>query len=158
MVVDGQIWYEGNHRIQSDKMKTTKSFYLGTYDENSFSYGNFTGELAELNIWSNFLTVDVLKSMTNSCQIPKIIPDILNWSDIKISMLNNKNTDIKEIKNICFNSEDGGNIFHKVMPVRLIQEDAIQVCEILKAKMSYPLTTAEYQYWPSKLELFVSLL
>ena len=152
MVVDGQLWYGGHHKIQSDKIITTESFYLGTYDENSFSYGNFTGKLAELNIWSNFLTADFLKSMTNSCHIPEIVPDILNWAEVKGSMLNNKNTDKKEIKNICFNSEDGGNIFHKVIPIRLIQEDAMQVCKILKAQMSYPLTTAEYQYWPSKLE------
>ena len=70
-----------------------------------------------------------------------------------VNFLNNKNTDIKEIKNICFNSEDGGNIFHKVMPIRLVQASAMQVCKTLKAQLSYPLTTEEYQNWPSKLIL-----
>ena len=127
VVVDGRIWYEGTHRIKSDEIVTTKFFYLGTYDENYFRYGNFTGELAELNIWGNFLTAEDLMNMTKSCKIPELVPDILQWSEVESSMLNSNSTEIKKIKNICFNSEDGGNVFHKVMPIRLIQENAMQL-------------------------------
>ena len=151
VVVDGRLWYEGIHTIQSDEMITTNLFFLGTYDENYFRYGNFTGELAELNIWSTFLTAETLMNLTKSCQIPEIVPAILQWAEIDSSMLNTNSTNMKQIKNICFNSEDGGNIFHKVMPIRLVQASAMQVCKTLKAQLSYPLTTEEYQNWPSKL-------
>ena len=76
------------------------------------------------------------------------IPNILQWSNIKDSMLEGIKYQ-KEITQMCSNSESSVP-FYKVIPVNLDRDDALDVCEILQAKLAYPKTLTEYANWNGK--------
>ena len=75
VVVNGQQWSNGIHKIKPFQNISVTQFFMGSaykYVENWEN--NFKGELSELNIWSNSLSMKNLKDITNRCGHSKPVP------------------------------------------------------------------------------------
>ena len=151
MVVDGHKWYEANYTNKSPNISFLNEFMFGSSYPNQsvFSdYKDFKGEISELNVWSKPLsTLDILK-ITENCENPKPIPDLLNWFDVRNSMVEGNIKDVI-VNQLCHNS-NASKPTYKVMPVPLNQERAMHMCGILQAQLTYPKTLDEYKNWQSK--------
>ena len=150
VIVDGQQWSNGTHKIKPFQNISVAQFFMGSaykYVENWEN--NFKGELSELNIWSNSLSMKNLKDITNRCGHPKPVPDMLQWSTIKNSMLTGDNNSQKKIKHICSKGRSE-TYYHKLMPYLQNQDDATKTCKNLHGQLTSPKTLVEYKSWKSK--------
>ena len=150
VIVDGQQWSNGTHKIKPFQNISVAQFFMGSaykYVENWEN--NFKGELSELNIWSNSLSMKNLKDITNRCGHPKPVPDMLQWSTIKNSMLTGDNNSQKKIQYICSKGRSE-TYYHKLMPYLQNQDDATKTCKNLHGQLTSPKTLVEYKSWKSK--------
>ena len=152
VVFDGQIWSTGNHTMTQFETALLNQLDMGSSTANSAYPGGipFKGELSELNIWSEYLSLDNIMNITKSCtQQPKPVPDILNWSsDIKESHNLGKHYQI-EINQLCHYSVDEMSHF-KLMPNYADQDGALRTCWVLGGILVSPKNIEEYNSWNGK--------
>ena len=150
VAVDGKQCSSGTHKIKSFQSISFNQIVMGsTYKlVNLWGY-NFKGELSELNIWSNSLSMDDLIYITKSCSHPKPVPDILQWSDITTSMLTGDNNHQRTIKQLCSRGKTEKS-YYKLIPHLQDHDDAMKTCEVLNGQLAYPKTLDEYKSWNSK--------
>ena len=150
VAVDGKQCSSGTHKIKSFQSISFNQIVMGsTYKLLNLWGYNFKGELSELNIWSNSLSMDDLIYITKSCSHPKPVPDILQWSDITTSMLTGDNNHQRTIKQLCSHGI-GETSYHKLMPHFQDQDGAMKTCEVLNGQLASPKTLEEYKSWNSK--------
>ena len=150
VVVDGQQWSNGTHKIKPFQNISVAQFFMGSaykYVENWEN--NFKGELSELNIWSNSLSMNDLIYITKHCSHPKPAPDVLQWLNITYSMLTGDNNHQKTIKQLCSQGKTEKS-YHKLIPHLQDQDDAMKTCEVLNGQLASPKTLDEYKSWNSK--------
>ena len=150
VVVDGHRWSNGTHKIKPIKSTSINQLFMGSshrLDEKD--WGNFVGELSELNIWSSSLSMENLIDITEKCGQPKPVPDILQWSNIKNSMLTGDNNHQRTIKQLC-SQGIAETSYHKLMPHFQDQDGAMKTCEVLNGQLASPKTLEEYKSWNSK--------
>ena len=149
VVVDGQQWSNGTHKIKPFQSIFLNQIVMGsTYQLDGLREGNFKGKLSELNIWNRSLSLDDLIGITKSCINPKLVPDILHWSNIANSMLTGDNNHQSMIKDLC--SQGTAEMWHKLIPHFQDHDVAMKTCEVLKGQLASPKTLYEYKSWNSK--------
>ena len=151
IVFDGIIWYHDKHNKSLEEKIYSRLLIGSTYPNQKSYYADssfFIGEISELNMWNLALSTKILTDITSDCGNPHFLPEILNWKEIKTSMLSGKMFD-KDILQLCFNSDEAPTIY-RVMPYLKNQEDAVQTCQILGGKLVFPRTKNEFKEWQSK--------
>ena len=149
---DGKIWYHDKHNKSLEEKSYSRLLIGRTYPDQKSYYADssfFIGEISELNMWNLALSTKILTNITSDCGNPHFIPEVLNWTEIKTSMLSGTTFD-KDIMQLCFNSNKAPTIY-KAMPYMKNQEDAIHTCQILGGKLAFPRTKNEFKdIWQSK--------
>ena len=149
VVVDGKQWSNGTHKIKQFQSISLNQFFMGSmYKLGSLREDNFEGELSELNIWSDSLSMNNLIDITKSCSHPKPLPDILQWLNITKSMLTGDNHQ-RQIKQLC-SQGISETTYHKLIPHLQDQDGAMKTCKILNGQLASPKTLDEYKSWNSK--------
>ena len=149
VVVDGKQWSNGTHKIKQFQSISLNQFFMGSmYKLGSLREDNFKGELSELNIWSDSLSMNNLIDITKSCSHPKPLPDILQWLNITKSMLTGDNHQ-RQIKQLC-SQGISETTYHKLIPHLQDQDGAMKTCSVLNGQLAYPTTLDEYKSWNSK--------
>ena len=150
VAVDGSQWSIGAHKIKPFQNIFINQFVLGSIhelvDQNE---DNFKGELSELNIWSSSLSMDNLIDFTKGCSHPKPVPNILQWSTIKKSMLTGDNNHQITMKQLCSQGKTEAT-YHKLIPYEQDQGGAVKTCKVLNGQLASPKTLDEYKSWNSK--------
>ena len=150
VAVDGQQCSSGKHKIKSFQSIYFNQIVMGsTYEVGDLWGDNFKGELSELNIWSNSLSMDDLIYITKSCSHPKPVPDILQWLNITNSMLTGDNNHQRTIKQLCSRGKTEKS-YYKLIPHLQDHDDAMKTCEVLNGQLASPKTLEEYKSWNSK--------
>ena len=147
VAVDGQQWSNGTHKIKPFQNLYVNQLFMGS-SMNQYT-DDFIGELSELNIWSNSLSLDDLIYITNSCSYPKPVPDMLKWLDITNSMLTGKSNHQRTIKQLCSKGKTETS-YHKLIPHFQDQDGALKTCKDLNGQLASPKTLDEYKSWNSK--------
>ena len=154
VVFEGQQWYHANHTMKSFEKTTLTKLDIGvSSDESEISSGgvNFKGEMAELNIWGSSLLQNQMIKITGTCGKPYPNPDILSWSDVDPTMLNRNNTNKKDINHLCSPKHSETPLFfYTIMPYLQNQDNAIDTCNVLNAKLAFPKTLDEHHTWNGK--------
>ena len=121
-----------------------------TYPENHIfsDYKDFKGEISELNIWGKSLSTNYILNITKSCGNPEPMPDLLNWIDVKNSMVEGDIKDV-DVNHLCHNS-NASIPKYKIMPIWLDLKGAMHMCKVLQAQLAYPKTLDEYKKWQCK--------
>ena len=153
VIVDGQLWYQGYNEVKPSQKYLKNHIFLGSNYRKFVSYRDFVGETSELNIWSKYLTGDILMKVVKSCSNLEPSPDILHWPNVTNEMLKG-NIGSQPIDFVCYNYYFDNDLIYKVIPLLEEQKSAIKVCEGLKAKLAYPKTQREYKNWSSKFEMY----
>ena len=110
---------------------------------------NFKGELSELNIWTAFLSLNELISITQTCGRPNPIPNVLNWSnEVRNSNVTGKHH-LKNINQLC-SLKTAKISYFRVMPNLADQEGALKTCQILGGVLLSPKNIEEFRSWNSK--------
>ena len=149
VVVDGKQWSNGTHKIKPFQSISLSQFFMGSmYKLGSLREDNFKGELSELNIWSNSLSMNNLIDITKSCSHPKPVPDVLQWLNITKSMLTGDNH-LRKIKQLCLQGISE-TTYHKLIPHLQDQNGAMKTCKILHGQLASPKTLDDYRSWNSK--------
>ena len=150
VAVDGQQWPNGTHKIKPFENIPIHHIFMGSsYKPVEDNDEYFQGELSELNIWSNSLSLDNLINITESCSKPKPVADILQWSNITNSMLTGNNNRQRTFKQICSQGKTETS-YHKLIPHLQDQDGAMMTCKVMNGQLVSPRTLDEYQSWISK--------
>ena len=115
--------------------------------------------MGDLNIWGGAVSENQLKTITKNCGKIHPTPDLLDWSNINISMITGRNgSDILtaddlsspstspyisniKITDICTYDRFTN---HQCISVSLTQDEALHVCKSLKAELSFPNKTEKF--------------
>ena len=149
VVVDGRMWHYGKNVINANEKTILNEIILGSAYQVVYSNAvDFLGEISELNIWSRGVSLKDLMEMTNNCGEPKLDPDLLRWSLIRVPMIfgDQYQTDINLL---CMHAEDSRNIL-KLFPYQRNQDEALFLCQNLNGRLAYPTNKDEYLKWQSK--------
>ena len=149
VVVDGRMWHFGKNVINANEKTILNEIILGSAYQVVYSNAvDFQGEISELNIWSRAVSLKDLMEMTNNCGEPKLVPDLLRWSLIRVPMIfgGQYQTDINLL---CMHAEDSRNIL-KLFPYQRNQDEALFLCQNLNGRLAYPTNKDEYLKWQSK--------
>ena len=150
VVVDGQQWSNGTHKMKPFQNVSVNQLFMGSsMDQWAAAADDFIGELSELNIWSNSLSLDNLIFITNSCSYPKPVPDILQWLNITNSMLTGYSNHQRTIKKLCSKGKTETS-YHKLIPHFQDQDGALKTCKVLNGQLASPKSLDEYKSWNSK--------
>ena len=150
VVVDGHKWSNGTHKIKPFQNISTNEFLMGSSDRlDEKDGGNFVGELSELNIWSNSLSLENLIDITKTCRHPEPDPDILQWLNITNSMLTGDNNHQRTIKQVCSQGKADPS-YYKLIPHLQDQDGAMKTCEVLNGQLVSPKALSEYKSWKGK--------
>ena len=158
VMVNGILWYKGYHTSKVLNNLTIGSITLGFYqntlpyaDSNGkiSEYADFEGKISGINIWSKPLSLEALKRIVESCGKLEPTPTQLEWSNISKQMLNGI---LKEepIEWVCYNTENNISPTYKINPMKTYSNDAIRICEGLKAELAYPKLIGEFKNWSGK--------
>ena len=159
VVVDGRMWHYGKNVINANEKTILNQIVIGSAYQVVYSSAiDFQGEISELNIWSRAFSLKDLMEMTNNCGEPKLVPNLLRWSQIRVPMIfgDQYQTDINLL---CLHAEDSRNIY-KLFPYQRNQDEALFLCQNLNGRLAYPTNKDEYLKWQSKfssIELFKPL-
>ena len=151
VVVDGQQWSSGTHKIKPFQNISINQFFMGsTYKlVNNGREDNFIGKMSELNMWSNSLSLNNLIDITESCIYPKPVPDNLQWLNITNSMLTGDNNHQRTIEQVCSQGKTEAS-YHKLIPHLQDQDGAMKTCKVLNGQLASPKSLDEYRSWNSK--------
>jgi hypothetical protein len=150
VAVDGRQWSTGKHNIKPFQNISIGQFFLGSvYEYVEHWEDNFKGELSELNIWNNALSVASLIGITEKCCQPEPVPDILQWENITNFMLKGENNHQTTIKLFCSTGKVE-SYYHKLIPYLQDQNGATKTCKDLHGQLASPKTLNEYKSWNSK--------
>ena len=158
VMVNGILWYKGYHTSKVLNNLTIGSISLGSYQNSSLhadsngkisEYADFEGKISGINIWSKPLSLEALKRIVESCGKLEPTPTQLEWSNISTQMLNGI---LKEepIELVCYNTENNISPTYKINPMKTYSNDAIRICEGLKAELAYPKLIGEFKKWSGK--------
>lgn len=150
VIVDGHTWYQANYTNKSPNKSSVNELMFGSNypEQHLFSdYKDFNGEISELNIWGKSLSTNDILNITKNCGNPEPIPDLLNWFDVKNSMVEGDIKDV-DVKHLCHNS-NASIPMYKTMPILLDQKGAMHMCKIMQAQLAYPKTLEGYKKWQS---------
>ena len=153
VVVNGHQWPNGNHTIRVSDNATLSQLLMGSKIQSSINYGgfNFKGELTELNIWSEIVSLNDMMEISQTCGNPKPVPNVLNWSDdvIESNLTGNHYPKIKDINQLC--SDPTAKISHfQLIPHLADQDGAMKTCRIMGGILASPKNLKEYRSWKSK--------
>ena len=87
-----------------------------------------------------------MKRLIESCGNLEPIPTLLKWSAVSNKMLNGLIKE-KPIESVCYNTEKKFSPIYKIYPMKTDSNDAIRICEGLKAELAYPKFIDEFQEW-----------
>ena len=150
VVVDGRKWSNGTHKIKSFQNISTNQIFMGSSNRlDEKDRENFVGELSELNIWSDSLSLENLIDITKTCRHPEPDPDILQWSNITKSMLTGDNNHQRTIKQVCSQGKAEAS-YYKLIPHLQDQDGAMKTCEVLNGQLVSPKSLSEYKSWNGK--------
>ena len=126
-----------------------ESVFLGTYHQPTLYADDFEGKISELNIWNKPLPREDLKRLIESCGNLEPTPTLLKWSAVSNEMLNGLIKE-KPIESVCYNTEKKFSPIYKIYPMKTDSNDAIRICEGLKAELAYPKLIGEFKKWSGK--------
>ena len=151
IVLDGQQWYHANHTLGSSQPSSLKRLDLGSTNEYwIYPDGiNFRSLLSELNVWSKSLSISKMVKITRNCGKEHPTPDLLKWSELPNSMIRGSKYN-ENIENICPH-RNATSLIYKIMPYLHYQDNAINVCKILKGELVSPNSLNELGTWDGKL-------
>ena len=107
---------------------------------------NFEGKISELNIWNKPLPIEDLKRVVESCGDLEPSPTLLKWSTVSNNILNGLIKE-KPIEWVCYNTEKKFSPIYKTYQMKTDSNDALGICEGLKAELAYPKFIDEFQEW-----------
>ena len=150
VVVNGQQWSNGTHKMKTSQNLYINKFFMGSKDKH-FGLGvyNFKGELSELNIWSTTLSTNNLIDITKRCSHPKPAPDILQWLTITNTMITGDKSHQQKIRQLCSQGKTKTS-YHKLIPHFQNLDGAMKTCKVLHGQLVSPKTLDEFKSWNSK--------
>lgn len=130
---EGQIWSLDRTNLVQTEDNTLKRL--------SFDW---SGHLAEFNIWSKTLSIEEMVEITSSCNNPlQDQEDLLPWSKVTKSKIDG----FFHEENLCSQSENKTSLVQQFQPIKM----GIKLCSLMGGKAITPEPSDPmFQDWPSK--------